>query len=58
MGNPHATFFVDDLTHLPIELIGPKLETHRLFPERANIGFAHVESPSASACGCGSEVRG
>lgn len=45
MGNPHATFFVDDLVHLPIETIGPKLETHRFFPERANIGFAHVESP-------------
>ncbi|MCB5946062.1 diaminopimelate epimerase [Acidocella sp. KAb 2-4] len=44
MGNPHATFFIDDFTHLPIELIGPKLETHRLFPERANIGFAHVEN--------------
>jgi len=44
MGNPHATFFVDDFTHLPIELIGPRLETHRLFPERANIGFALVES--------------
>jgi diaminopimelate epimerase len=44
MGNPHATFFVDGFAHLPIELIGPKLETHRLFPERANIGFAQVLS--------------
>lgn len=46
MGNPHATFFVDDLTHLPVESIGPLLECHRIFPERANIGFALVESPS------------
>ncbi|MDE8345731.1 MAG: diaminopimelate epimerase [Acidocella sp.] len=46
LGNPHATFFVDDLTHLPIESIGPLLESHRLFPERANIGFALVESPT------------
>jgi diaminopimelate epimerase len=45
MGNPHVTFFVDGLAHLPIDTLGPKLETHRLFPERANIGFAHVESP-------------
>jgi diaminopimelate epimerase len=45
MGNPHATFFVDDLVHLPIESIGPLLERHKMFPERANIGFAHVESP-------------
>jgi diaminopimelate epimerase len=44
MGNPHATFFVNDLTHLPIETIGPALERSRLFPERANIGFALVES--------------
>jgi len=45
MGNPHATFFVDDLAHLPIESIGPVLERHKTFPERANIGFARVESP-------------
>ena len=44
MGNPHATFFVPDLQHLPIESIGPKLEKSRIFPERANIGFAAVES--------------
>ena len=44
MGNPHATFFVDEFEHLKIELIGPKLETHRLFPERANIGFARIDS--------------
>ena len=46
MGNPHATFFVDDLAHLPIESLGPVLEKHKLFPERANIGFAQVESPT------------
>ena len=45
MGNPHATFFVDDLTHLPIETIGPVLERHKSFPERANIGFARIEAP-------------
>lgn len=46
MGNPHATFFVQDLQHLPIETIGPKLEKSRIFPERANIGFAKIESPT------------
>ncbi len=45
MGNPHATFFVDDLARLPIETIGPALERNRNFPERANIGFALIESP-------------
>lgn len=42
MGNPHATFFVADLGGIPIEAIGPVLEHHALFPERANIGFAQV----------------
>jgi diaminopimelate epimerase len=44
MGNPHATFFVDDLTHIPVETYGPALERHKYFPERANIGFAKIES--------------
>jgi diaminopimelate epimerase len=42
MGNPHATFFVDDLAAIDIETIGPALEHHELFPERANIGFAQI----------------
>lgn len=42
MGNPHATFFVDDLTAVDIPTVGPKLENDALFPERANIGFARV----------------
>ncbi len=42
MGNPHATFFVDDVDDIDIEAIGPGLEHHALFPERANIGFAQV----------------
>lgn len=44
MGNPHATFFVDDLDALDIPTIGPGLEHDPLFPERANIGFAQVVS--------------
>jgi len=45
MGNPHATFFVPDLDAIPVAEIGPKLERHPIFPERANIGFAQVLSP-------------
>jgi diaminopimelate epimerase len=44
MGNPHATFFVPDLDAIPITEIGPVLEHHALFPERANIGFVQVLS--------------
>ncbi|MBT5051293.1 MAG: diaminopimelate epimerase [Rhodospirillaceae bacterium] len=42
MGNPHCVFFVDDLDSTPIDELGPQLETHSLFPERANIGFAQI----------------
>ena len=42
MGNPHATFFVNDLQGLPITEIGPRLEHAPVFPDRANIGFAQV----------------
>lgn len=42
MGNPHCVFFVDDVDAAPVESLGPKLETHSLFPKRANIGFAQV----------------
>ena len=45
MGNPHATFFVEDLASLPVERLGSKLEHDPLFPERANIGFAQVLAP-------------
>jgi diaminopimelate epimerase len=42
MGNPHATFFVADLAAIDIAAIGPQLETHAFFPQRANIGFAQI----------------
>lgn len=45
MGNPHATFFVDDVETIDIPAIGPGLEHDPLFPERANIGFAQVLAP-------------
>ncbi|MGF1454181.1 MAG: diaminopimelate epimerase [Alphaproteobacteria bacterium] len=42
MGNPHCVFFTEHLDTLPIETLGPALEHHALFPERANIGFARI----------------
>jgi diaminopimelate epimerase len=44
MGNPHATFFVAEVEALPIDTLGPALEHHPLFPERANIGFAEIHA--------------
>lgn len=45
MGNPHATFFVDDLAEVDIPRLGPVLEHAPIFPERANIGFAQILAP-------------
>ena len=42
MGNPHATFFVEDAAAIPLAELGPKLEHDRFFPERANIGVAQL----------------
>jgi diaminopimelate epimerase len=45
IGNPHATFFVDDLAAVDLSALGPVLEHHPLFPERANIGIAEMRGP-------------
>jgi len=42
MGNPHAVFWVDDVNAYELGKIGPMLENHPMFPERANISLAHV----------------
>ena len=44
MGNPHAIFWVDDIEAIDLARIGPLLENHPIFPERANISLAHVVS--------------
>lgn len=66
MGNPHATYFVDDAEETPISDVGPELEHDPIFPERANIGVAQIIAPDrmrlrvwergvglTSACGTG-----
>jgi diaminopimelate epimerase len=40
MGNPHAIFWVDDPAAYDLQKIGPMLEHHPMFPERANITLA------------------
>jgi diaminopimelate epimerase len=42
VGNPHATFFVENLAAIPLEELGPKLEHDPFFPQRANIGVAQM----------------
>ncbi|MEM7778299.1 MAG: diaminopimelate epimerase, partial [Pseudomonadota bacterium] len=40
MGNPHAVFWVDDISGYDLGRVGPMLETHPIFPEGANITLA------------------
>ncbi|MBV9531172.1 MAG: diaminopimelate epimerase [Bradyrhizobium sp.] len=42
MGNPHAIFWVDDVNAYDLARLGPLLENHPIFAERANITLAHV----------------
>ncbi len=42
VGNPHAVFFVDDVAAIDMATLGPVLERHPLFPERANIEAVQV----------------
>ena len=44
MGNPHCIFWVEDVSGYDLARIGPMLEHHPMFPERANISLAHVVS--------------
>ena len=44
IGNPHATLFIADPAIA--ERDGPVLEHDPIFPDRANIGFAHILAPT------------
>ena len=42
MGNPHAVLQVENVQTAPVNELGPLLENHERFPERANICFMQV----------------
>ncbi|MCI6715083.1 MAG: diaminopimelate epimerase [Lachnospiraceae bacterium] len=42
MGNPHAVVFMENVTDLEIEKIGPYFESHERFPKRTNTEFVKV----------------
>ena len=44
MGNPHCSFFVDNLDQVKIEAEGAKIENHPLFPQKTNVQFVSVIS--------------
>ncbi|MCW1842881.1 diaminopimelate epimerase [Prosthecomicrobium hirschii] len=47
MGNPHAIFWVDDVEAYDLAKLGPMIEHHPIFPERANISLAQVTGPDS-----------
>jgi len=46
MGNPHCTFFTDDISDETLTTLGPKFENDPLFPERTNVQLVKVISPT------------
>lgn len=66
MGNPHVVFFVPDAEAVPLAEVGPRIENHELFPDRANVSVASQRADGSfrlrvfergagitSACGSG-----
>lgn len=45
MGNPHCTFFVQDVAGIDLAARGSELEHHPLYPERTNVQFAQIIGP-------------
>lgn len=42
MGNPHTITYMDDISNLHIEQLGPKFENYHIFPRRTNTEFVKV----------------
>ncbi|GGD53339.1 diaminopimelate epimerase [Erythrobacter arachoides] len=43
VGNPHVVFFVEDNDAVPLERLGPIIETDSVFPHKINVNVATVE---------------
>jgi diaminopimelate epimerase len=44
MGNPHVVLYCADAARVPLEQVGPLLETAEVFPRRINVHFVQVIS--------------
>jgi diaminopimelate epimerase len=42
VGNSHCVLFVDHVETFPTQKVGPKIETHSLFPKRINVEFVQI----------------
>jgi len=71
VGNPHCVVQVDDPATFDVAGVGPLLEHHPAFPNRANVEFVHVEADGSvrmrvwergvgetQACGTGATAVG
>ena len=45
MGNPHCTFFVDDVNAVDLATFGAAHEHHPLYPQRTNVQVAQIIGP-------------
>ena len=74
MGNPHCTFFVEELSAVDVARLGPAIEHHWLFPQKTNVHFVQVMERNrirlriwergggiplgSGSCSCGAVVAG
>ena len=42
VGNPHAVIFTENIEHIDLNEIGPMIETHQAFPQKANVHFVNI----------------
>ncbi len=47
VGNPHVVFFVPDADAVPLDMMGPGIETDPLFPDRINVNVASISGKDA-----------
>ncbi len=46
MGNPHVVLYCEEVADVPLESVGPHLETLPIFPNRINVHFVQVHGPA------------
>ncbi len=46
LGNPHCVVFCDKVDDVPVETLGPAIETSKYFPRRTNVEFIRVVNGS------------
>jgi len=47
MGNPHAVICVDHIKTAPVQTIGAAMQQQPCFPNKVNVGFMEIESPTS-----------